>query len=132
MAQSAEDVIKARKEKAAPPRPKFEAEYQEILDVSIPETLKHLESQGWPGGDIASVGNAERDGGSLGTELAVWQLTTIIYLTSTGKIAIKVHDPLGDLRYKFAEVSLDYLVKEHGMVRTIRAVHEGLEALRKL
>ena len=84
MTQTAEDIIRARKGLAAPPLPKFQLEYAELLETAVPAAIAGLEKKDWEGGDLALVAGFDHQPGYLGDEIAVWKLSTTIYLTSRG------------------------------------------------
>lgn len=128
MSPSAEDVIRSRKAASAPPPPPFKPEYEDLLQVVIPAALRGLERADWRDGDLALVA---RLGGAT-EDTAVWKLSATMYLSSSGSIAIKVVDPLGELKYAFAEVDLDYLVKYHSNRKTVSFLRAELSKLANL
>lgn len=130
MTKSAEDAIRARKSNEVLPPPKFESDYKEILETIIPAAISRLEKNGWPGGDIAAVAVPDPKNASIRVEeIAIWKLTTQMYLTSRSNLAIKVNDPLKDLKYKFAEVGLPYLVQNHSHGATLKLLKSELAKL---
>jgi len=126
MSQTAEEIVIARMQEQAPPPPKFHLEYTAILNKSIPDALKGLEARSYEDGEIGMV----RIAGEIGSrQLVVWKLTTLMYLTSRGRIAIKVLDPIRELGYGYAEVDLDYLLLNHSSKRTVNFLVEELTKL---
>ena len=130
MTKSAEDAIRARKSNEVLPPPKFESDYKEILETTIPAAISSLENNGWPGGDIAAVAVPDPKNPSIRVkEIAIWKLTSHMYLTSGGHIAIKVLDPLNELKYEYAEVDLEYLVQNHSHGATLKLLKSELAKL---
>ena len=130
MTKSAEDAIRARKSNEVLPPPKFESDYKEILETTIPAAISSLQKNGWPGGDISTVAvlNLENPSSPV-MERVIWKLTSHMYLTSRGHIAIKVLDPLNELKYEYAEVDLEYLVQNHSHGATLKLLKSELAKL---
>ena len=126
MSQTAEEAILARIKGLTPPPLKFYSEYHVIYNSLVTEALSTLQKKDWPGGDIARV--AITPSGNV-QQVAIWKLTTLMYLTSNGKICIKVLDPRKQLGYEFAEVDIDYLLANHANPKTVRAVQEALREI---
>lgn len=129
MTKTAEEVIRERKEIEGPPPPRFKADYVQILEHAIPHAIAGLKKKDWEDGDLASVAQADRDPRQRGIDTAIWKLTTLMFLTSRGRIAIKVLDPLGELGYDYAEVGLDYLIKHHSNLKTLSLIRNELTKL---
>ncbi|HBO64349.1 TPA: hypothetical protein DD425_00105 [Candidatus Saccharibacteria bacterium] len=128
MSQTAEEVILGRMQQAPPPPPRFYADYVAILNSLIPNALNGLEEKAYEGGELAMVKAADD---KQVKQTAVWKLTALMYLTSRGKIAIKVLDPLGELGYALAEVDINYLIEHHSSKRTVGFLQNELIKLAK-
>jgi len=130
MTKSAEDAIRARKSIEVLPPPKFQSTYEEMLQTIIPAVILSLKENGWPGGDISTVAVLDPENPSSPVEeRVIWKLTTHMFLTSRGHIAIRVLDPLNDLKYEYAEVGLQYLVQNHSHGATLKLLKNELANL---
>lgn len=126
---SAEEVIRARIAATLPDPTPEEKAYKSLLGEEVPKALDRLKDREWEGGELAIVARRGHKVGEPGEELAVWKLTTLIYLTSGGSFAIKVTDPLSELSYELAEVDYDYMVKNHTTRRTINYLRDVIPKL---